>query len=261
MNHRFNNGCVPRLLSILLATTALYGLLCSSALAASQATCPNKILGRNSIEGVLSFHEEYHVCYAKLRMANGQTASINMNCGDRGRFASFVGKNVSIAYRLQQYWNEHDGYCAREDTLEQITLLQQAPKVPDVSLGEYSLYLWHSNTLWANQGYCLFQFTLDGQGLFNAEPPGVTDLALEILLLDENQRPFGEPVVIQRKGPIGDSSATRYDLFTLEVDCSAAAFKVNRAAGNFMGARRNLIKTRQLEVRKFEPMAITIGNK
>ena len=127
----------------------------------------------------------------------------------------------------------------------------------------HAIDLWHSNTLWLNQGMCAFTFTLDGQSiLFDASTDGgVRDLTLEIMLLDEDRDELGSPQTIRLSEPFADSEATRYAQFVIEGDCSAETFGIAKAAGIIGGKQRDLLEIRQLTPTKFEPKGIILPAK
>lgn len=124
----------------------------------------------------------------------------------------------------------------------------------------HAIDIWHSNTLWLNQGICAFTFTLDGQSILFDAPSGggVSDLDLEIMLLDEDLYDLGSSLIIKLTQPLAESDATRYAQFVVEGDCNAGTFGISKAIGMIGGKQRDLLETRQITPRKFEPKDIIL---
>jgi hypothetical protein len=124
-----------------------------------------------------------------------------------------------------------------------------------------ALDIWHSNTVWAGQGMCAFTFTVDGQDMQAEAPAGVSNLTLEIVPLNEGLKELGSPVTIRLTETFADSTATRYEQFFIEGDCDAETFGISKATGIIGGRERDLLESRQLTPRKFEPKDLILPAK
>lgn len=121
--------------------------------------------------------------------------------------------------------------------------------------------IWHSNIFWINRGICAYHFALDGQDMQNQNPPGVSNIVLEIVLLDEELEEIEAPHTVQLDGILADSEATRYMQFALEGDCAAETFGISKALGVIDGRPVDLLEAHKITPRNFESLKIILPPK
>ena len=117
-----------------------------------------------------------------------------------------------------------------------------------------AIEIWHSNTTWAGQGMCAYEFTVDAQGGHG----GIENFTVDITLLDGSGKPLGDEITADLNGPLGDSNATRYGQFLVEGDCEAKSLRIKKATGTVSGKPVDFVKEKQLAPRKFKPLPIAI---
>ncbi len=120
--------------------------------------------------------------------------------------------------------------------------------------GASAIEIRHSNTTWAGQGMCVYEFTVDAQG----SQGGIENFSVDISLLDGSGKPLGDEKTADLDGILGDSNATRYGQLFVEGDCEAKSLRINKATGSISGKPVDFVKEKQLAPRKFKPLPIAI---
>ena len=112
---------------------------------------------------------------------------------------------------------------------------------------------WNSNLTWAGQGQCSAQFTFDS-GFMD-----ITRLEVAVTLQDRRGKAVGKEVI--RLGAFGQSEANRYEQAFVESEqaCDdSVRYVVTRATAVIDGKRVDLLKTHQLQARRFVPAVIKV---
>ena len=120
----------------------------------------------------------------------------------------------------------------------------------------YGLDIWHSDTVWANQGMCVASFTLDNGGPFGDR---LQDLRISFVAVDDtNSVVAHESIAVE---DFGESNATRYGsmFWESELACdSDLRLVVTEATAIVEGHERNLLTDDYLSARDFVPYRIDI---
>ncbi|MEE3664499.1 IrmA family protein [Brenneria sp. g21c3] len=128
-----------------------------------------------------------------------------------------------------------------------------------VTIGNaHAIEIWHTDTVWAGQGACSAQFTLDNGGVFG-EPVGKLEISVDVL--DKSGK-------VQQKDtlnvePFGDSDATRYQTALLEGEnyCeSDLTINITKVA-EIVGSEKKILPVSEFTTRKFKPYTVLIDGK
>ncbi|QDX98816.1 hypothetical protein EGD00_19830 [Pectobacterium carotovorum subsp. carotovorum] len=122
----------------------------------------------------------------------------------------------------------------------------------------HAIEIWHTDTVWAGQGACSAQFTLDNGGAFG-EPVGKLEISVDVL--DKSGK-------VQQKDtlnvePFGDSDATRYQTALLEGEnyCdSDLTINITKVA-EIVGSEKKILPVSEFTTRKFKPYTVLIDGK
>lgn len=117
----------------------------------------------------------------------------------------------------------------------------------------YAIDLWHSNTVWAGQGQCSAVFSFDS---------GMEDIKkLQVSVSAAKKSGKGVASGILEVSQFGESSATRYAEAYLEGEdlCDDdLIIVVNKAVAIVNGKRTDLLKSKMLVARDFNPYKIKL---
>jgi hypothetical protein len=103
-------------------------LAASPAFGSSPAFCPDKVLDEGSVEGIYRGVECGDFCHATIELATGELFSMLAGEEELEKiFGPGTGQKVSVAYRVQQFWNEYSGGdCTRVEVMASGRLLAAA---------------------------------------------------------------------------------------------------------------------------------------
>lgn len=122
------------------------------------------------------------------------------------------------------------------------------------SVNAHALDMWHSNTVWANQGMCAANFTFDsGMEL-------VGNLKVSIVAVEKGTNKIKGQGVIELED-FGESSADRYAIgyWESELACDDNLYLVvTEAKADIDGVREDLLEKGLLRAREFAPYQIRI---
>ncbi|PWC18959.1 IrmA family protein [Brenneria corticis] len=122
----------------------------------------------------------------------------------------------------------------------------------------HAIEIWHTDTVWAGQGVCSAQFTLDNGGAFG-EPVGKLEISVDVL--DKSGK-------VQQKDtlnvePFGDSDATRYQTALLEGEnyCeSDLTINITKVA-EIVGSEKKILPVTEFTTREFKPYTVLVDGK
>lgn len=83
--------------------------------AATQSSCPEKVLDTGQIEGIYQGTECGDFCHSIIKLDNGE--DFVMMCGEEmaEKFFGKSGQRVAAAFEIQQFWNEFGSECLRTE--------------------------------------------------------------------------------------------------------------------------------------------------
>lgn len=120
--------------------------------------------------------------------------------------------------------------------------------------------IWHSNTVWVNQGMCAATFTLDGGGS-DGRGRGIGRLEIAVDVLDKSgKRLESDTLEVE---PFSDSEATRYQTAHLvgENYCEGnLIINITRVTETMSGKKR-VLPLSELGSRDFTPFTVNIAGK
>ena len=106
-------------------------LFASTSFAASKSTCPDKVIDKGTIEGIFQGVECGGSCWATLVLPNGEKFSLIADEDEVEKtFGKGTGQKVSVAFTVQQFWNEPGNECSRVEVMESGKVLAAAPATP-----------------------------------------------------------------------------------------------------------------------------------
>lgn len=114
-------------MKIIILLTALLFVLNSAAIAASKSMCDERVLEKNTVQGIYLGADCEDMCYAAIRLENGEEFSFI--CDDvaaRKYFGDEPGSFVSVTYEVKQFWNEYASECARTEVCVTGEILRSA---------------------------------------------------------------------------------------------------------------------------------------
>lgn len=122
----------------------------------------------------------------------------------------------------------------------------------------HAIEIWHTDTVWAGQGACSAQFTLDNGGAFG-EPVGKLEISVDVL--DKSGK-------VQQKDtlnvePFGDSDATRYQTALLEGEnyCdSDLTINITKVVET-VGSEKKILPVAEFTTREFKPYTVLVDGK
>lgn len=120
--------------------------------------------------------------------------------------------------------------------------------------------LWHSDTVWANQGMCAATFTLDGGGS-DGSGRGIGRLEIVVDVLDKSGKRLDSDTL--EVEPFSDSEATRYQTAHLvgENYCKDnLIINITRVTETVNGKKR-VLPLSELGSRDFKPFTVNIAGK
>lgn len=83
--------------------------------------CTNKILDSGETSCILTdVEEQENRCYAVFKIGD-EDWYLDINCGDKDKYIYLKNKPVNVKYQLEQYWDEHDEECVRQECLISLT--------------------------------------------------------------------------------------------------------------------------------------------
>jgi len=118
-----------------LCIAAMLLLPCCYAKAATQSTCPDKVLHKGTVEGVFKGNECEDFCWSTITLDNGEDFSFLMpeHLVEKS-FGKGTGQRVFVTYEVKQFWNELGGECSRLEVFVSGKVLaapgQAAQKIP-----------------------------------------------------------------------------------------------------------------------------------
>ena len=87
-------------------------------------SCPNKILGQNTVHGLYLGNECGDMCYSSIRLADGtEFVFVQDDTTAEQSFGEGIGQAVLVTYQVEQYWNEYGEIC------QQIPIFQQGRRL------------------------------------------------------------------------------------------------------------------------------------
>lgn len=105
---------------------SLLGFICSlffyvNAFAYPEPLCQQKVLDSGEVKGVFEGTSKQENRWYVVIKIGEEDWYLAINYDERNKFSSLKGKPVKVKYQLEQYWDEHDGECAREEQLVSMT--------------------------------------------------------------------------------------------------------------------------------------------
>ena len=116
-----------------LLVALLYILISVSlSFAATRADCPEKVVGTDTMEGVVLKQEtcEDGFCFVEVILANGQESGFAANYAKDKNWEPYSvepGQRLSVQYQIRQFWNEGVNKCQRSNFLVSSKVLDAAP--------------------------------------------------------------------------------------------------------------------------------------
>ncbi|KAA8996688.1 hypothetical protein FJU30_21020 [Affinibrenneria salicis] len=128
-----------------------------------------------------------------------------------------------------------------------------------VTIGNvHAIEIWHTDTVWAGQGACSAQFTLDNGGAFG-EPVGKLEISVDVL--DKSGKVLQKDTL--NVEPFGDSNATRYQTALLEGEnyCESDLTINITQVIEIAGRAKKALPVNEFSAREFKPYTVLVDGK
>lgn len=109
-----------KIITLVASAILVNGLMIAPAHALPQEHCKEVVIDRGSLAGkVANVFEEENRIFATIQ-TGGYEWIVGIPYDEMGKYKKLKGKNVNINYKVEQYWDDHDSECIREESIEKI---------------------------------------------------------------------------------------------------------------------------------------------